>query len=161
MRHEDVSEGFALMIIDLDHFKSVNDKHGHAAGDKVLCEVANRLRINLRSCDLVSRHGGEEFLVILPGADDIQASKTAERLRAAIADVPVIIASGKNIAVTASIGLATHSVQMKLPMLRTGTFDFAEPRMMSAISRMFDAADAALYRAKAQGRNQVMLSVSS
>lgn len=161
MRHDDASEGFALMIIDLDHFKSVNDKYGHAAGDKVLCEVAKRLRLNLRSCDLVSRHGGEEFLVILPGADDVQATKTAERLRTAIADAPVAIASGESVPVTASIGLATRTVQMKLAMLRTGTTDVAEPRMMLAISRMFDAADAALYRAKAKGRNQVMLSASS
>lgn len=161
LRHDDASEGFALMIIDLDHFKAVNDRYGHAAGDAVLCDVAKRLRMNLRSCDLVSRHGGEEFLAILPGADDTQAKATAERLRAAIADVPIAIASGQKVAVTASIGLATRSIQMQLATVRNGTSDLAEPRMAPAISRMFDAADAALYRAKADGRNQVVLSAST
>lgn len=162
MRASESQNGFTLMIVDLDHFKAVNDRFGHSTGDRVLCEVAHRLRDNLRACDLVSRHGGEEFLVILPDTDPKQAAVTAERLRSAIASAPVRAESGESVAVTASIGVATGTVamQMDVQRIRTGTFDLAEARTPPLLSRVFDAADAALYRAKEIGRNRVEFSAS-
>ena len=160
MRAGEDQTGFALMIVDLDHFKSVNDRYGHSTGDRVLCEVAHRLRDNLRACDLVSRHGGEEFLVILPDTDQERAAITAERLRAAIANDPIRGERNEIVRVTASIGVATGSVTMQMASVRTGTFDLAEPRTPLALSRVFEAADSALYRAKGDGRNRVEFSVS-
>ncbi len=162
MRGEENHDGFALMIVDLDHFKSINDRHGHITGDHVLREVAHRLRDNVRACDLVARYGGEEFLVILPDTDHRQAAITAERLRQAVAKVRVRSDKGETVEVTASIGVATGTVpmQMQVAAARNGTFDLAEPRTPPALSRVFEAADAALYHAKDSGRNRVELSVS-
>lgn len=162
MRESENPNGFALMIIDLDHFKSVNDTFGHALGDRVLCEIAHRLRDNLRACDLISRHGGEEFLVILPDTDQPQAALTSERLRAAISQTPIRDGSGASLTVTASIGVATDTVSMGLGGRRkkTGTFDVEEAHAPLLLSHIFDAADAALYRAKASGRDRVEFSAS-
>lgn len=162
LRASEEQGAFALMIIDLDYFKSVNDRFGHSVGDNVLCEVAHRLRDNLRACDLVARYGGEEFLVILPDADRDQAAITAERLRAAISSAKIRSEKGDLVDVTASIGVATGSVpmQMHVAAVRTGTFDLAEPRTPPALSRIFEAADAALYKAKEFGRNRVIFSAS-
>ncbi len=154
MRAADTNETFALLIVDLDHFKSVNDRFGHAVGDRVLCEVARRLQQNLRACDLVSRHGGEEFLIILPGADDAQATATAERLRNAISSAPM---DATDETITASIGVKTTAIPVELASLRMGTFDLVEP---PALSRIFEAADAALYRAKQSGRNRIEISAA-
>lgn len=160
MRVSETQNDFALMILDLDHFKAVNDRFGHATGDRVLCDVADRLRNNLRACDLVCRFGGEEFLVILPDADQRQAAITAERLRMAIEGTSVCASSNVDVPVTASIGVATGSVPMQLAAMRTGTFDLVETRTPPALSELFDAADAALYEAKNKGRNRVVFSVS-
>ncbi len=162
MRASENQSGFTLMIVDLDHFKAVNDQFGHTTGDRVLCEIAHRLRDNLRACDLVSRHGGEEFLVILPDTDPAEAAITAERLRSAISSAPIGAEHGEKITVTASIGVATGSVSMQEPVarVRNGTFDLAEPRTPLALSQVFDAADAALYAAKDSGRNRVEFSAS-
>ena len=153
-----VSLAFNLLIVDLDHFKQVNDQHGHSAGDEVLREVAKRLRENLRAFDLVSRHGGEEFLVVLPDAGEAEASRTAERLRTAISKAPVEV-DGASIPVTASIGVALeqnteHGLRLK------GTFECADSASDGLLGRVFDAADTALYDAKNAGRNRVVFNAA-
>jgi diguanylate cyclase (GGDEF)-like protein len=127
----------SVMLADIDHFKRINDEHGHAMGDKVLCELAVRMQAVLRDYDGVGRYGGEEFLVVLP-ADLDSARDVAERIRAAVAASP--IADGDDSVWTStSIGVAASTLAGYDP---------------TAVVR---AADAALYRAKAAGRNQVVL----
>ncbi|WP_045387505.1 diguanylate cyclase [Falsirhodobacter sp. alg1] len=128
----------AILLIDLDRFKSVNDRWGHAAGDVVLSEVAARLAAQLRPGDLVARIGGEEFLIALPDMKLAAALDIAERLCREVAGTPVTIPSGEDLCVTISIGLATRG--------RMGT----EPVMDTV-----DRADHALLQSKAAGRNQV------
>ncbi|RVT86709.1 diguanylate cyclase [Rhodobacteraceae bacterium CCMM004] len=130
--------GLTAMAIDLDHFKSVNDGHGHAAGDAVLVEVARRLRDDLRAGDLVARLGGEEFLVVTRDEDTATAHALAERLRMRIAGLPVTLPCGASLTVTASIGVAVT----------------APP---PAPSDLIDRADLALYAAKRAGRDRVRL----
>jgi diguanylate cyclase (GGDEF)-like protein len=124
----------SVLMLDLDHFKRINDHHGHAEGDRVLVSFAARLRDELRGVDLAARYGGEEFLAILPGADAAQAARAAERVRArtAVVDEEDPLAPP---AVTVSIGIATW---------RPGD----TPEALVA------RADAALYRAKDGGRNR-------
>jgi diguanylate cyclase len=128
----------ALLILDLDHFKVVNDTHGHAAGDHVLQRVSDILRSHTRSHDLLSRLGGEELAVLLPDTDSARAFQIAERLRRAI-EMLDISWEGRSIAITASVGVA----------LASG----ATPS-----SELFVQADAALYAAKHNGRNRVVFS---
>ena len=122
-----------VVVADLDHFKAVNDRFGHAEGDAVLKDVAYALRKALRAFDLVYRIGGEEFLVLLPGADTTATTDIAEGLRAAVCERP--LGNGQNI--TVSLGIAASS---------DGNWDYEE---------LFRQADEALYRAKAAGRNCV------
>jgi two-component system cell cycle response regulator len=129
--------GYALMILDLDRFKEVNDRHGHAAGDAVLREVARRLAGSLRAGDLIARIGGEEFLVALPETPLAAAQVAAERLRRSVEVDAVRLAGGEAIYVTLSIGLC----------LGRGPVDTVE----AALGR----ADKALYRAKSNGRNTI------
>jgi two-component system cell cycle response regulator len=129
------NSGAAVLLIDVDRFKSVNDTYGHAAGDAVLREVAERVRGHLRAADVVARYGGEEFLVVMSGAAAEDGRLVAERLRNAIATVPVQ-AEGRALSVTASIGLAAGDVG-------------------ASSDDVVGAADAALYRAKNNGRNRV------
>jgi diguanylate cyclase (GGDEF)-like protein/PAS domain S-box-containing protein len=128
---------FAVLMMDIDHFKSVNDRFGHAAGDAVLCALVQTCRNALRSIDMVMRWGGEEFLVVLPDTDATQATSTAERLRAAVAAMEVAPPGDPIIRFTVSIGVA-------LP-----TSDIP--------SELLSRSDEALYAAKAGGRNQVVL----
>ena len=137
---------FAVMVIDLDHFKAVNDTHGHPAGDAVLAEVARRLTASLRPGDLLARIGGEEFLVALPDTDLDRASRIADRLCRSIAEEPIAIGHGLAILVTASVGLASGE--------RTPEDAGRET------SPAFDRADQALLAAKAGGRNRVTVSAS-
>jgi diguanylate cyclase (GGDEF)-like protein len=123
-----------MVLMDLDHFKAVNDDHGHSTGDAVLREAADVMRANLRSFELVYRVGGEEFLVLMPGVDRAGGRVVAERLRAALEE-----ARCGEVGVTASFGVAMAS----------GNAVEFEP--------LFDAADKALYRAKDEGRNRVVL----
>jgi diguanylate cyclase (GGDEF)-like protein len=123
----------AVIAGDIDHFKRVNDEHGHAVGDAVLVEVAYRLRKALRAFDLAYRVGGEEFLVVLPGAGVPDATGLAEQLRTAVAAEP---AAG--LWVTMSFGVSGS----------------AGPNLER--ERLLNEADAALYEAKARGRNQVV-----
>jgi diguanylate cyclase (GGDEF)-like protein len=139
LRFEEVAEqarvtrrAVSLLVCDLDAFKSVNDAYGHARGDGVLREVADHLRSELRSFELLYRIGGEELLLILPGADLARACRVAEHVRAA-----VFGARPTGLSVTTSVGVCSASGE-----------DIA-------FAPMFQAADRALYEAKRQGRNRV------
>jgi diguanylate cyclase (GGDEF)-like protein len=125
-------EPVALIVGDLDHFKAINDGHGHAAGDAVLKDVAYRMRKSLRAYDLAYRLGGEEFLVVLPGADSLQAAEVAESLRRCIGDEPIA-----GLLVTISFGVSASA---------PGEFEYDD---------VFAEADLALYRSKQDGRNRV------
>ncbi|MCJ7871904.1 diguanylate cyclase [Phaeobacter sp. J2-8] len=146
---------FALMVADLDHFKQVNDQFGHAAGDAVLAEVANRFRAQLRAVDLVARIGGEEFLIAMPDTSGTTAQSAAHRLRSAVADKPFYLPKHDlPIPITVSIG-----VTMAIP--DTSPFADGDACHMTSDMRaetLLHRADGALYEAKAHGRNQVELS---
>jgi diguanylate cyclase (GGDEF)-like protein len=131
------STPLAVIMVDLDHFKQVNDTYGHLAGDAVLREAARRMRIHVRSYDHVGRYGGEEFLIVLPGTSEVNAAQLAERLRDAIAREPVTLAGDLRVAVTASFGVSATDLA-------------AEDQ-----ETMIRLADEALYRAKENGRNRV------
>ncbi len=126
----------ALLMVDIDHFKRFNDRHGHQAGDQALHRVARTLARHLRTMDFVARYGGEEFAVVLPGADRRSALQTAERLRSAMESV-AIGADGESERLTVSIGSA------------------ACPSDANDAVSLVTAADAALYAAKEAGRNTV------
>ena len=136
-------EDFAVMVVDLDRFKSVNDRWGHAAGDAVLVSVAERLGQSLRAGDLLARIGGEEFLAALPATGLTEARTVAERLCHAVEETPVLLPCGTTVAVTVSIGLAIGSP-------RSGAGD--------PVRDTLDRADRALLAAKSAGRNQVTIS---
>jgi two-component system, cell cycle response regulator len=128
----------ALLLFDIDHFKNVNDSHGHAAGDDVLREISSRAINSVRSADLVARLGGEEFVVVMPETELAIAAAIAERLRAAIARQPFIVrAAAAALSLTVSIGVTA--------VAPGDTRD-----------RMLDRADNALYAAKAAGRNRIV-----
>lgn len=133
----------SVLLFDIDHFKRVNDSYGHAAGDRVLREVARRCRTLIRGSDLIGRWGGEEFVVMTPETPIDGAATLAERLRGAIAEAPVTLESGESVTVTISVGIAAY---------QPGDTE------LEAIVRR---ADAALYRAKAEGRNRVELAEPS
>ncbi len=126
----------ALLLIDLDHFKQINDKRGHAVGDQVLANVGAVLRAVLRAQDFAGRNGGEEFAILLPDTEIADALAIAERIRTAIAEISL---PGTDVSVTASIGVAGF------------------PDHASTQERLERLADAALYLAKRQGRNRVEL----
>lgn len=125
-------------MCDIDHFKAVNDKHGHLTGDSVLRAVATCLASHVRSCDRAYRYGGEEMAVLLPGADEGAAGRTAERLRRAIARLELISEAGQPVPVTISLGIADVAI--------------GEPP--SDIEEMISRADQALYFSKESGRNR-------
>ena len=139
---------FAVMVGDMDHFKRINDTLGHAAGDAVLIETARRLRENLRAIDLVARIGGEEFLIVLPGAGLQAARKAAQRLCRIVQDTPFEV-PGQPSRVDATISIGMTVVD---PLRRVSA---TEPETPEAL---LDRADKALYGAKSKGRNQVKLS---
>jgi len=137
---------FALMVLDLDRFKTINDTYGHASGDAVLAEVARRLSTRLRPVDLLARIGGEEFLVALPDKGLGEASAVAERLRRALADRPITLPHGQgSLSVTSSIGLA-------IGQAGAGRI---------SVEDLFHSADKALLAAKHDGRNQVTIGRSA
>ncbi|RJE80126.1 diguanylate cyclase [Paracoccus sp. JM45] len=142
------NQGFAVIAIDLDHFKRVNDNYGHGAGDAVLTDIAGRLRDTLGSTGFAARMGGEEFLGVLPNCCDTRAAKTANTLLHVIQSRPVTLphVKGGEICVTASIGVATVA-----PLQCDGWPD--------QVARMtLERADQALLAAKAAGRNRVICS---
>jgi two-component system cell cycle response regulator len=131
----------SLAMMDLDHFKLVNDNYGHASGDEVLQEFSQRISRNIRGVDLAARYGGEEFVIIMPDTRSIDAVHICERLRATTADLSFIISGNKTpIQVTASIGLVTMAGEDATPKL------------------LLERADEALYQAKESGRNCVIIS---
>ncbi len=132
----------ALVLLDLDDFKAVNDRYGHLAGDTVLRGVAATLRLLIREIDGAARYGGEEFAIILPGTTAEGAARLAERIRLAIGERPVV-ADGRNVGVTASFGVA------------------AIPEDGTTQVELIAAADAALYRAKHGGKNRVAVSTGA
>ncbi|HVU05768.1 MAG TPA: diguanylate cyclase [Polyangiaceae bacterium] len=132
----------SVVLCDVDHFKRVNDEHGHPAGDAVLQELVRRVRLEVRTHDDVGRWGGEEFLVVLPECPAEEAVRVAERLRDSLARDPVPISLGE-VQVTASFGV-TGTDQ--------GYFD---------LNSIVSAADTALYSAKSRGRNRVVLAEAS
>lgn len=127
-------EPIGVIVGDLDHFKSINDSHGHATGDVALKEVAYLLRKQLRAFDLAYRLGGEEFVILLPGSDLERSAELAERLREGVSAEPV--AAGVHVTMSFGVGASQHGA----------AFDYAA---------VFAEADEALYRAKDNGRDQV------
>jgi two-component system cell cycle response regulator len=129
----------AVLVLDIDYFKSINDGHGHDAGDDVLREFALRIRKSIRNIDLACRYGGEEFVLVMPETDMAVATMVAERLRRRIASEPFVIQDGTGkLNVTISIGIAA--------------LDGAADTAAAILKR----ADTALYRAKRDGRNRVV-----
>jgi two-component system, cell cycle response regulator len=131
------AQTFAVLLVDIDLFKAVNDTRGHDAGDRALAELGNRIRANLRAIDLPCRIGGEEFLIALPDTDVAGALEVAERLRQAVDAAPFSDAESEPLSLTISIGVAG---------LETSS-DLLEP--------LLKRADDALYQAKRDGRNRV------
>jgi len=129
---------FSVAVIDVDHFKAINDQHGHDIGDLVLQAVAANLRAHCRGEEVVGRQGGEEFVALLPEADAAGAHRAAERLRTAVADQSIAVGPDTSLQVTVSIGIATGTSN-SLPDFDT----------------LLKRADMALYDAKANGRNRV------
>lgn len=144
MQRDADSAGFsgALMMIDIDHFKSINDQHGHAAGDRVLVELARRVAGHVRAQDLVARWGGEEFLVLAPHLDVSAARALAQRLLLALSGEAVPLAQGEALRVSASIGYAV--------------FPLAPHHVQLSPDQAINLADMALYLAKSQGRNRAV-----
>jgi two-component system cell cycle response regulator len=129
----------SVLMLDVDHFKSVNDRFGHATGDRVLRLVADTLRSNMRAFDSLARYGGEEFVVLMPGTEPAAAAVAAERLRQAVEHTPVRLEDTQQFKLTVSIGVACASDQLVSP------------------DQLLNAADLALYAAKRGGRNRVVM----
>lgn len=127
----------SLIVLDIDHFKRINDHHGHDAGDTVLREVAACLKDKVRASDIVFRYGGEEFVLLLANTDQHGASLLAERIRQALEDKEIFIEKDSMVRITASLGVAT----------------LCEAETQEGL---FKRADQALYRAKGMGRNRVV-----
>ena len=130
------SEPLSLLFLDLDHFKNVNDSYGHRAGDQCLRSVIDPIAGELRQGDALGRYGGEEFLILLPGAGAADAEVVAERIRRRVQEMPMLI-SGTRIGLTVSLGVAAVDGEVTLA------------------DDLIERADAALYRSKSGGRNQV------
>ncbi|RJF99914.1 sensor domain-containing diguanylate cyclase [Noviherbaspirillum saxi] len=148
--HEEIGrsfrQGYALscMYIDIDHFKQINDRLGHQAGDEVLRGVAARIKAELRSSDALGRFGGEEFVVLLIDTEQADAVNVAERIRLGIAEHPLMLISGQTLDVTVSLGVAALDHQI------------AEDAVGSVAKGLIAQADNALYQAKEAGRNRVI-----
>lgn len=132
----------SICITDIDRFKQVNDTYGHDAGDEVLREFASRIRSTVRGADLACRYGGEEFVVVMPDTPVELAAAVAERLRSIVEDRPFILRSGRELHITASLGIASNSPSVETP------------------EQLMRQADMALYEAKNAGRNRVVASAA-
>jgi len=136
-RSDRMGSTVSLIMVDLDHFKLVNDGHGHVIGDEVLREVADRLQKAVRVYDSVGRFGGEEFMVVLPGTIPADAERAAERIRQEIGKTPIYTSDG-SLEVTASLGVVTRAGEL-----------------VNDATALLVAADTALYESKESGRNRV------
>jgi len=136
---DDVMPETGLLILDLDHFKQINDRHGHPVGDDVLRMAAGRLGAAARPGDVVARYGGEEFMVILPGVQRALLGEVAERFRASIAEQPFDIGDSMSLVLTASVGGASM------------------PADAATLTELLRIADRSLYSAKSMGRNRVQI----
>ncbi|MFQ5342309.1 MAG: diguanylate cyclase [Anaerolineae bacterium] len=137
-RAEREVEPMSVVLLDIDYFKVVNDQHGHLIGDQALCRVADTIVHNKRPYDWAGRWGGEEFLLVLPGATLAEASDIAERVRAAVAAAALPLPDGRRLHVQVSLGVTSMA-----------------PTEPQPLDTLLQQADEALYRAKRQGRNQV------
>lgn len=137
---KDGGEDFSILVFDIDHFKRVNDMLGHDMGDQVLKEVAARIVTNMRAIDIVSRYGGEEFMIAMPGTTRDEALSAADRVRQSMAGTPVFV-DGQGLSITMSCGVAQVIPGEQL-------------------REVFRRADSALYQAKRNGRNQVRSAAS-
>ncbi len=133
------------MMLDVDHFKRVNDNWGHAAGDSVLRELAQRIDAEVRASDVAARFGGEEFVILLPRTTSAEGQHLAERIRNAVAAVPFDLPGGDRVPVTVSIGIAEF---------RPGA---GHADLKSLGEALIARADVALYAAKAAGRDRVVV----
>jgi diguanylate cyclase (GGDEF)-like protein len=133
------NQSLGLMLADVDHFKRINDRYGHGAGDCALVTVVQRISATLRPYDLIGRYGGEEFLVIAPGCDLELTQKLAERIRCAVSDEPVDLGHA-NVKLTVSLGATLGTAN-------------SDPEFLVAV------ADSAMYQAKGNGRDRVELSL--
>jgi two-component system cell cycle response regulator len=145
-RAERTGKVLACLMIDVDHFKDINDRFGHLAGDEALKEVARRAEAEIRAGDTGARFGGDEFAILLAGAEIVHAVKLAERIHAGVGATPIRVHGGAHVTVTLSIGLATARPQPR-------SHDYK-----ALAERLIAEADAALYRAKSAGRNRVEVS---
>jgi diguanylate cyclase len=136
-RSKRMNRPLALMMVDIDHFKNVNDTHGHACGDRALVGVASELKKLVRQYDLVFRFGGEEFVILLPECSPDSALSAANRYREAIAKMELPIHDGV-LKITASFGLA-----------------ITQPPQFKSLDELLQEADERLYQAKNEGRNRV------
>jgi diguanylate cyclase (GGDEF)-like protein/PAS domain S-box-containing protein len=127
----------SAIMIDLDHFKRVNDAYGHAAGDQVLCEYANRCKNCVREIDYIGRYGGEEIVILLPDTSLNASLAVAERLRVAIANAPIRLSEGQELNITASLGVT------------------CKDENITSLEMLIARADQAMYTAKHRGRNQI------
>jgi len=146
--HEEITRAcrhqqpLSCLFIDADHFKRINDQHGHAAGDQVLIAIAKRIREQLRGSDLPTRYGGEEIAVLLPQTDSTNARLLAERIREHICATPIPVDEAREIAVSVSIGVAQLDSRCEQPV-----------EVLAA--QLLEAADRQVYQAKRDGRNCV------
>jgi diguanylate cyclase (GGDEF)-like protein len=145
-RAERTGKALACLMIDVDHFKEINDRFGHLAGDEALKEVARRAEAEIRAGDTGARFGGDEFAILLAGAESVHALKLAERIHQSVGAAPIRVHGGAHVTVTLSIGLATAKPQPR-------SHDYK-----ALAERLIAEADAALYRAKSAGRNRVEVS---
>lgn len=132
------------LMLDIDHFKSVNDTLGHLVGDQVLQELANRVDGQVRASDIAARYGGEEFVVLMPDTDIESGQKLAERIRKAVSASPIATETGEQVSITVSAGIAITSVEA------------SEEDLKTAGESLIARADVALYSAKSSGRDRVV-----
>jgi diguanylate cyclase (GGDEF)-like protein len=131
---------FSVIMLDLDHFKEVNDTHGHEIGDRVLQEIAARCNMNIRETDFIGRYGGEEFVILLPETGAKLSGEVAERLRTVIAGEPFEVADGRKLKISASFGVSSRDDNSQ------------------DLEKLISCADEAMYSAKHKGRNRVVFS---